>query len=771
LKFLIIPILVLILAIPPVLAQETEIKYQIQPEKIHEGDTVTLEVYLAKNNQVLLSKIPEIEIETLDSGIIQINSDEKKHKYKKIIKLDAIKDGETSIYLHIEGKGSLEVPIEIFGDIKEAQKLTMDVFPDNLHLDANNEGVLFLTLTDSNGTPTKAKNDRLVKLSTSKPEIVSLSQTDVIIPMGESNIKILLEGVKEGETTITAKTGDFRTSSTVSVLDDSEETIEIFVIPEQINSFQTANGHIIAQYYKEGELSPAPKDIVVHYKIKSENEAVNSSTNLNEINPVGYFQISKGSAWGHTKFSIQEGVTNSYDMTVTTQDPLSVTEIPFETISTELFDDGEIKFSSIPVLADGKKQLAGVLYLEDKNQHPVIANKDITIPFATSENTAQIENAIIKKGEHSTLVFGKIESFSTESISITPLTEKPTIEQLEVYGKEKDETVFTEFTPISDLIDGNTFWTVIYLESSSGEIIPFPQSNIVISDENNVKVNIENIEKYPYFVLVPLEATESDIGSISLSILNFDLVIPVEGISTKPDQIVLNHPDELFVGMSDTFTIQALSDKGSPTNLQESIDLKVFSSDPSILTLPKDLKIVENSNFVIFDVIPVGKGEVDISVISEGFPIVTENILISEVKPEIKITSHDIVNQDDSLIVSVLATQNGFPLKNSKVEWNVEGGFSTALEEKTSPSGEAIASLIPTSDEKIKVDIVVTNDMGITAKDSKSIKVNATQQIEEEVKEETVEKPTILGIDPVLIMIPAIVGTAVVYMKKKSKKT
>ena len=92
-------------------------------------------------------------------------------------------------------------------------------------------------------------------------------------------------------------------------------------------------------------------------------------------------------------------------------------------------------------------------------------------------------------------------------------------------------------------------------------------------------------------------------------------------------------------------------------------------------------------------------------------------------------------------------------------------------EEKTGPTGEAISSIISTSENSVKISATIDNGPFQSAFASKIIRVNASS-IEIPIVEEdkSFKKPSIEGIDPIMFIIPALIGGVVIYMKKKKSK-
>jgi len=65
----------------------------------------------------------------------------------------------------------------------------------------------------------------------------------------------------------------------------------------------------------------------------------------------------------------------------------------------------------------------------------------------------------------------------------------------------------------------------------------------------------------------------------------------------------------------------------------------------------------------------------------------------------------------------------------------------------------------------------ISNGLIQTASASKIVQVNATAKevLDESESQNVFQKPEIEGFDPVLIVIPALIGGVVIYMKKKKK--
>lgn len=750
---------------------EYKLEYDLLPKKIHAQDIVLLEVYNTIHGQVSLEKIQDLKIESRDTTIVEIIGFEETHEYKTIVKLKAVSEGETTLYLFAEESQTLEIPITVNGN-NIPKNISVDIFPDTFEIDKNNQGELSILLTDGNGIVTRADKDYLIKISVSKPGIISLSDTTAIISKGDFDVKRMFTVIDEGIVTITVKTDDLEDSKSLTVEEAVEREIEILIIPEDISSSNTSSGNMIVQLSSGGKLVKATEDITVFFEIKSstDSETVNTSSDINTLNPTGYFQIKKGQTYGHELFSIQKGETDEYTVTATSQDPLTIVEETFETIDVEIYGDEQVKFEPVSVLADGNRQLVGIVYLEDDNGHPVTADKNIVVPFTTSDKSIFIENSIIKKGFESALVFGNMGYFVPTDTKIAPNIQNSEVIDLDIHGFEEESVLLKTHVSTDHFLKGEQHWITLYMESPEGLFEIPDEQQFEISDSEIFQVDKDRIERYPYFILIPITAIDLGDDELVFSSGKFETAISLSSISSKPDSLSMDYSNKLFNGMKDTFTVQILNSQGLPVKINEDVDIKIFSSDPSIVKFPNNITISQESSFASLEIMPISSGTVEVSLFSEGLPILTEEITVNDATPTLQITSEDIINEGDSFIISILAKQNGVPLQNADITWQLEGGVTTIAEEKTGPTGEAVASVIATSNDSVKILASINNGPIQSAFASKIIKVNATSlEVSEIESEGSFKKPDFGGFDPVLIMIPALIGGVIIYMKKKSK--
>ena len=102
-----------------------------------------------------------------------------------------------------------------------------------------------------------------------------------------------------------------------------------------------------------------------------------------------------------------------------------------------------------------------------------------------------------------------------------------------------------------------------------------------------------------------------------------------------------------------------------------------------------------------------------------------------------------------------------------KVKWEIDGGILQLSDKKTSATGEAVASILPTSD-KINVQASVSGSYYSPSEITNTVRVNATSEFLAFAEEEQVfTKPEIGGIDPVIIIVPTMIVLMGFMLMKK----
>ncbi|MEX2060453.1 MAG: hypothetical protein WD966_05290, partial [Nitrosopumilaceae archaeon] len=180
-----------------------------------------------------------------------------------------------------------------------------------------------------------------------------------------------------------------------------------------------------------------------------------------------------------------------------------------------------------------------------------------------------------------------------------------------------------------------------------------------------------------------------------------------------------------------------------------------------VFTIPQDtpatLTIKKGEYYTLFDAGPKTSGVTEISALSEGLPLSITNIKISSLIPSLLLNAPEIIESGEVFTVKVEAKQDDLPLSGLGVQWNVDGGILQLSDSKTGTTGEAIASIISTSGNEVNIKASVSSSYYSPSTVTKTVRVNSTSEFlafaEEEPK---FIKPEIGGIDPVIIIVPAV---------------
>jgi len=161
-------------------------------------------------------------------------------------------------------------------------------------------------------------------------------------------------------------------------------------------------------------------------------------------------------------------------------------------------------------------------------------------------------------------------------------------------------------------------------------------------------------------------------------------------------------------------------------------------------------------------------GTTEITALSDGFPISITSIELKSLTPILKLDTPPLIENGAVFTAKIAAKQDQIPLPGMKVKWVIDGGVLQLSDKKTGPTGEAVASIISTSDKQVKVYASVSGSYYSPSDISNIVRVNATSEFLAFAEEETeFTKPEIGGIDPVIIIVPVmIVLMGYVLMKK-----
>jgi len=779
------------------------------PSNIVEDREGLIQVFAKQGTSIVPEKIEGLTVTSLDSSIIRVLSvkDSESGFVSEVI-VKGVKAGTTKLFLAASGFSSQELPVTVFGNVMNQEQFLVKVVPDTFSLDGPFRGLVSIQLTDSDGFPVKASQDVSVSLSVANNNILDISEKDLIIKKGEyftgTHFTVKDSG-NTGKTNIFATGPGMEAKSNDISVDELDEDLEIklYVFPkDEINVFgQGAVGHVIVQLQKEDNEEPviANKDIIVKYKVTNDvYQNINTSpTNLGETS--GEIKIKKGTYWGHDSFTLLGGAPGEYVITITSGDPLT---LDTETVQATFYDqnpgtpcptnpplvlvacsnDGDrfVKFESLPIFATGNKELLGVIHLEDEFDNPIVTDKNLEIKLDSSDNDfLTIDDVFLQDGFGSALVFGLVghsipQDIEGNDFEINPVVEvedeTATTIKTEVFGTEEESHKLVA-EPLIDKILANTEFPIVVYLTDDSELVEFPKdTNVFISPSEIFDVETKSALRGDDLLMLNTNAIDKGQETLQFTVNDVDdFDLSIESLSLKPANIVIDHSETIFTGTNDVFSIELLNSENKPVFATEDIEINFVVNDESKIQIPKTMIIKKGEYYTLFDAGPKTGGTTQISALAEGLPLSTTDIRIKSLTPELLLNAPELVEDQEVFTVKVIAKQDDLTLSGLKVNWNVEGGVLQLSDTKTGTTGEAVASIMSTSGKTVNVKASVSGSNYSPSTISKTVKVNSTASEFLAFAEEQTEytKPDIGGIDPVIILVPAMLGLMGYMLFKK----
>jgi len=778
------------------------------PSMIVEDREGTIQVFAKLGGSLVPEKIDGLTVTSLDSSIIRILTVKNSESgFTTEITLKGIKAGNTKLFLAAPGFTSLELPVTVFGNVLAQEQLLVKVVPDSFSSDGPFRGLVSVELTDVDGFPVRASEDVNVLLSVANSKILEIFQKNVVIKKGEyftGTHFTIRDSASTGKTTIYATGPGMEAKSYDITVDEQDQNlvVKLYLLQDRINTFTQGGsvGHIIALLQKDSdnknrvsdsnddEPVVASKDITVKYKVTNDifaNQNISPNAVLGES--VGTITIKKGSYWAHDTFTLLGGQSGEYLVTITSGDPLTLdtqtVEATFydQTVPNSPSNDGDrfVKFQGLPIFTTGNKELIGLLHLEDEAGFPIVADKNLEINIDSSDNKfLSIDPVFFQLGSGSALVFAQVghsipDGIESDEFEINPVVEvqdeSATTTEVEIFGPDEESHVLVAEPLIDKILTNSEFPIVVYL-TDKGEVTKFSKSSDLFVSPSEI-FDVETKPVVSGEDLIMLDTFAFDKGSDTLEFsVNYleDSQVTIESLLLKPANIVIEHSDTIFTGTNDVFSIQLLNSQGRPVFATEDVEINFVVNDNSLIQIPATATIKKGEYYTLFDAGPKASGTTEITALSEGFPISSTTIQLKDLTPIIELDTPTLVKNGEVFTAKIATKQDQVPLPGMKVKWQVDGGILQMSDKKTGTTGEAIASIIPTSDKQVQVHARVSGSYYSPSEISNIVRVNATSEFVAFAEEENeFTKPEIGGIDPVIIIIPTMIVLMGYMLMKK----
>ena len=757
------------------------------PTKLVEDKEGMIHIFAKKGTSLVPEKISGLTVTSLDSKIIRVLTvKDSESGFVSEVTVKGIKAGTTKLFLAAPGFSSQELPVTVYGNVFNQEQILVKVVPDTFSSDGPFRGLVSVELADADGFPVKAAEDVNVSLSVANNNILDISQENLVIKKGEyftGTHFIVKDSGNVGTTNIFATALAMEAKSNTITVDEQVEDLQVklYLLQEEINVFgKAAKAHIIVQLQLKDSEEPviASKDITVKYKVTNDIFAnQNTSPDANIGDKTGTITINKGSYWGHDTFTLLGGQTGNYLVTITSGEPLTLES---DTIQAVFYDqnvanapsnDGDrfVKFKGLPIFTTGNKELLGIVFLEDEQDFPIVSDKNLEIKLDSSDGDfLSIDDVFLQIGEGSALVFGQLGNSIPNGINSDEFEINPVVEvenesaspiKVEVFGPDETLLQLIAEPLITKVLKDSEFPIVLYFTENS-QVTKFPKnSNLFVSPSKIFDVETKPVFSGDDLIMLNTKAIDSGSDTLQFTVNDFpDATTTIESLSLKPANIIIDHSETIFTGTNDVFSVQLVNSQNLPVFATEDMEITFVVNDESKIQVPHTITIKKGEYYTLFDAGPKTSGVTEISALSEGLPLSTTNIKISSLTPSLLLNAPEIIESGEVFTVKVEAKQDDLPLSGLGVQWNVDGGILQLSDSKTGTTGEAIASIISTSDKAVNVKTSVSSSYYSPNSVTKTVRVNSTSEFLAFADEEPqFIKPEIGGIDPVIIIVPAVI--------------
>ena len=273
-----------------------------------------------------------------------------------------------------------------------------------------------------------------------------------------------------------------------------------------------------------------------------------------------------------------------------------------------LVGHGPTNFEFLPVLATGKRELIGVVYLMTEDDVPVLAGKDLTINFDTSNNQAlTVEDTNIKMGNSVGLVFGQVGVIvppPEKPLELTALTTNEEITRVihTTFGANEDDIELVIEQLIPQLLVETEVPFIAYTLETKGDdeengeettssdeedgrlgITYFIDDMIITFTANEfIEIDPQIIKRGQSYVKLNVNLIKPGLTDLVAHAGGLDSITPIKNISTKPSELYLVYLETMLPHTSNNVAIQVLDSGGNPVYANNDIKIKLVSNNEEI---------------------------------------------------------------------------------------------------------------------------------------------------------------------------------------------
>ena len=454
--------------------------------------------------------------------------------------------------------------------------------------------------------------------------------------------------------------------------------------------------------------------------------------------------------------------------------PTSTSQIQIATVEQNfVMADKTPCFYPLPILSTGNNELIGVMALKDPTGYPALAKSDLSFKIDSSDvSTVSVPGITMGYGSQSALVFAKVGN-AANPVMLNVISDSPQqVTPIDTSPSQSTSGLVAD--PLLSKVMPNTEFPLAVFATKDGALgsLSSDFGALISPQESIAPIQISVTKTDPIF-LTEEKLLKVGTQNIAITTPDYASTFTVTGASTNPQGVALDYPDQITSNSNLMFSVELLDEKNLPILASRDMDIKLISSNPSVLNVPDSVSIKQGSYYATFDAHSMQGGTAELAVLADGIPLSKFEITSTSYVPVVKLDSADHADNHSPVTVTAEATYNKSPLAGLPVEWTVSGAAIQKKDSETNSEGKAAVTVITNNPNAVKIQANVGGGPYQVITASKQIGINPPLLAASPNSQSSQTNPsqtgvTIMGMNPILFIIPGAAAAAFVVLKKKN---
>ena len=306
-----------------------------------------------------------------------------------------------------------------------------------------------------------------------------------------------------------------------------------------------------------------------------------------------------------------------------------------------------------------------------------------------------------------------------------------------------------------------------YLIKDSALSFSTDELPLMVSPSDSIQTETLSIHKDQPILVSDGVLLKDGVQNLSVTSPTFSSTFSIEGMSNNPTSLEFDYPEKITAGLKNTFSIELLDGQQIPTYADHDMTIKLVSNNPSVIEMPDSVQISKGSYFTTFDVNAKSEGTSEVSLLANEIPLSKFDLNVISITPDVSIQSNDFGESGIPLSAEITATYKQVPLKDLKVDWKVDGAKIQNMDSVINSDGKAKMTFIADTAGPVHIEASVSGGLYKITTTSKDVTINAPLASTNPSENVSKNNISILGVDPLLLLIPVVAGVGILIFKKR----